>query len=115
MHLVMRSWFFLLDSGADEHDVFDRGAGCEFVAHQCQPLRRSDEHANAAVAQDVTDLRGAKQRIHRYDGGTCGRRPVDRCDGLDPLVEKYRHPLFTCHTELAQTGSNTPTCVHSAS
>ena len=104
----MRSWFSLLDSGTDEHDVFECRAGCEFVAHQCQPLGRSDEHPHVAVPQDVADLRGTQQRIHRYESGTRGRRPEDRCDRLDPLVEKYRDPLFTCHTELAQTGSNTP-------
>ena len=68
---------------------------------------RSDEHTNAAVPQNVTDLRGTKKRIHRYESGTRGRRPEDRGDRLDPLVEIYRDPLLTCYSEFAETGCNT--------
>ncbi len=64
------------------------------------------EHPHVAVAQDVADLRGTKQRIHRYEGGTRGGRPEDRYDRLDPLLEVHRDPFFTCHTELAESRSN---------
>ena len=100
MDPVARERLRVLDPGADQHDVFDRRARRKFVAQQCQPLGRGDEHAHVAVPQDVADLCGPQQRIHRHEGGTGGRRPEDRRDRLDPLVEEHRDPLFARHTEV---------------
>ena len=77
----------------------------QLVAKQLQPLRRRDQDADAAVAEDVADLMRAQQRVDRNEDAAGGRGAEERDDRLDPLVEVDGHPLAALEPELAQPGA----------
>ena len=77
----------------------------QLVAEQLQPLRRRDQDADAAVAEDVADLTWPQQRVDRHEDAAGGRGAEERDDRLDPLVEVDGHPLAAPEAESAQSGA----------
>ena len=74
----------------------------ELLAQQLEALRRGDEHAHAAVVEDVGDLPGLQHRVDRHEDAAGGRGAEDRHDGLDPLVEVDADALAALEPERLQ-------------
>ena len=80
---------------AVEHDQQAQlRAGRQFVGQFRQSLRRGDEHAHRAVAQDVPDLGRLEQRIHGHEHAARHRRAEDRGHRLGALRQVDGHALL---------------------
>ena len=82
---------------AGQHQMAQIGA--KRFRESGETLGTGDEDACAAVAQDMTDLRGLEHRIDRDECAACRCRAETGNDGLEPLVEPDRNPLAPAKTQ----------------
>jgi len=90
---------------ADQHHLAQVVAGGEAVAERGQSFRAGDQHAYVAVAQDVANLPGLEDRVHRHEHapGSAGAERSD--DELGALVEVDGDALAAGEAEAEQSGA----------
>ena len=93
---------------AGNHDMLERRHAPRNLA-QCRPqFFRNEQHARAAIGEDVSVLLGGEQRVerHRHHAGT------DRAEEHDGEIHRIEHDhrdaFFTPHTETAQQIGEAP-------
>ena len=81
-------------AGIGQHDVAQvRTLHQHMTSQQAQALRRGDQHAHVAVAQDVADLLGLEQRIHRHERTAGAGRAEAGDHRFEALVEVDADPF----------------------
>ena len=90
--------------GAEQNHVLDRRV-MQLLAQDLQALGRRDEHAHAAVGEDVGHLLGLQDRVDRHEHPARGGGAEDRHHGLDPLVEVDADPIAALEPERLQTAA----------
>ena len=87
---------------ADEDEMSQVGAAFQHFVQRCCALRRSDEHAHVAVAQDVLNLRRFQYRVDRHEHAAGARSAEHRDDVLELLGQVDRDAVLTLETERVQ-------------
>ena len=72
------------------------------VRQQGQALRRGDQHADIAVAQDVGHLLGLEQRVERHEDAAGGRRAKAGDHRLETLFQIDRDALAALQAKTDQ-------------
>ena len=83
----------------DDDDVPQIRTTAQHRLEQLQAIAGRDQHAHAAVTNDIRDLVRLQQRIEGHEYRPRRRRPKGRDDGLGALLEINADPLAAAHVQ----------------